>query len=160
LGKEDGIPRNRIILPKAPALANTPLFTSGNPKLAFSLAITRSLLINLYYIFPFYQLTTISIPPPTITRVPKTTKGESNGRGESSRGDSTKSITIDCSNDRLLCCSLRYPTKPINHKSHTLAIRPQSLSTISTQKNNGTRNIIKSRVGCTDAGNIQFKPFF
>ena len=48
MGKEDGIPRNRIILPKAPAFANTPLFTSGNPKLAFSLAITRSLLINLY----------------------------------------------------------------------------------------------------------------
>jgi len=39
-------PRNRTILPKAPALANTPRFTSGRANDALVLAITISLLLE------------------------------------------------------------------------------------------------------------------
>ena len=44
LKNEDGIPRNLMILPRAPALAKTPRLTSGKANDALVLAITRSLM--------------------------------------------------------------------------------------------------------------------
>ena len=52
-----------MILPKAPAFAKTPRFTSGRAKEALLLATTMSLSSE-YLVVKGYQFTTISKPPP------------------------------------------------------------------------------------------------
>lgn len=94
---EKGIPRNRTILPNAPALANTPRFTSGSANDAFVLAMTRSL--NQSIRKHANQFTTISNPPPDVN---------------SGQTRQTKCIAIDSSNNRLLPSPSGYSTKPIN----------------------------------------------
>jgi hypothetical protein len=111
IGMRNGdVPMNRIILPNAPALANTPLFTSGNAKLALSLAITISLPLSLSPLkcsFPrAYQLTTISIPPPNINTPRETKWGLDIWDGERCDEIDTKCVTIDGGDDRLESLSL------------------------------------------------------
>jgi hypothetical protein len=69
-----GLPMKRIILPNAPALAKTPRLTSGNPNEDFVLAITMSLSSVKVKIETKNQLTTISNPPPRISRIEESSR--------------------------------------------------------------------------------------
>jgi hypothetical protein len=95
---QTSLPRNLIILPRAPALANTPRFTSGRAKDALLLAITISLLLDFSWCTP-----TNSLPSQTLPLDINTTSMEN-----------TKCEPIDSSDNGFKPLPSRNPTKPLN----------------------------------------------